>query len=372
MLGCLAGGILACQDDPTAPAARGTTGPVAALTPVPLQFIQVTTGSSRACGVTNDNRAYCWRVGQWRPGDQPFVAYPVPGEISFRQVSVGKSDDHFCGVTTKNVAYCWGTNDLGQLGDGTFINSDTPVLVAGGRRFLSITAGAKFTCARNLNNAVFCWGDNTYGETGNENQGNPMTPARVHTPALFRSVNAGLEHVCGVTTEGRAHCWGRNLEDQLGDGAGTHRSDSVPTPVAGSRLYKQIDAGVNHSCALSTADAAFCWGEAGIAIGDGTDEGRALPTRVAGGLKFAQLSTGWDHTCALTFDQRAYCWGGFITGGDWPLHSSVPVPVMSDHRFTQISIGEHLACGIKPNGRALCWNVGFADDGKARQIHALI
>jgi alpha-tubulin suppressor-like RCC1 family protein len=325
VLGCLVlAGVSACHDEPTAPAVSGTSETALALTRVPLQFLQVSTGSSKACGVTTDHRAYCWRVGDWRPGDQPFVAYPVPGGISFRQVNVGKSDDHFCGITTTNLAYCWGTNDLGQLGDGTFLNS--------------------------------------------------ATPARVHTPELFPMLNAGLEHVCGVTTDAHAYCWGRDLENQLGDGTAAHRSDSVPTPVAGSRLYKQIDAGVNHSCALSTADGAFCWG-VGPGIGDGTSGPRAVPTRVVGGLKFAQLSTGWDRTCAVTFDRRAYCWGGFITGqvnGSMPESSVVPVAVMTDYSFTRISTGEHLTCGITPNSRAVCWGVGWTQDGRPHQIHALM
>ncbi len=48
------------------------------------------------------------------------------------------------------------------------------------------------------------------------------------------------------------------------------------------------------------------------------------------------------------------------------------IVVMTDYRFTQISIGEHLACGIKPNGVALCWGLGWTQDGRAHQIHAIM
>jgi alpha-tubulin suppressor-like RCC1 family protein len=190
---------------------------------------------------------------------------------------------------------------------------------------------------------------------------------------LFPVVNAGLEHVCGVTTDAQAYCWGRDLENQLGDGTAAHRIDSVPTPVAGARLYQQIDAGIDHSCALSTAGVAFCWGT-GSAIGDGKGGSQIAPVRVVGGLTFTQLSTGWGHTCALTLDRQAYCWGGFITGqvnGSMPVSSVVPVAVMTDYRFVHISIGEHLACGIAPNGRALCWGLGWTQDGRAHRIDAI-
>ena len=373
MLTALLAGLMACHDEPTAPPSTGGSDAVEAAVNVSLLFLQVSTGSFKACGVTTEHRAYCWRVGEWKPGDEPFVAYPVPGAISFQQVNVGKSDDHFCGISTTNLAYCWGNNDLGQLGDGTFRNSATPVRVAGGRRFLSITAGYKFTCARNLPSRALCWGDNTYGEIGNGNSGNPPTPELVTTADSFQVLNAGLEHICGVTTRGRASCWGRAEELQLGDGTPAHRSDSVPTPVAGTRLYKQIDAGVDHSCALALSGAAFCWGSS-PGLGDGTSQDRAVPTRVVGGLTFAQLSTGWSHTCAVTVDRRAYCWGAFITGqinGGGPSSSTVPVAVATTYPFTQISTGEHLTCAIRPSGLTMCWGLGWGQDGRMHQIHAV-
>jgi alpha-tubulin suppressor-like RCC1 family protein len=308
------------------------------------------------------------------PGDYPFVAYPVPGEVTFKQVSVDKSDRHVCGLSTDSLAYCWGDNQSGELGDGTFINRTTPTPVSGGRRFLSITAGAGFTCARNLNNHPYCWGANTYAQLGTGlYTGDVMTPVRVRTPKLFSVLNAGLEYVCGVTTDSHAYCWGRDTENQLGDGAPPHRSDSLPMPVAGTRLYKQVDGGIDHSCALSTSDLAFCWGY-GWGIGDGRFGSQPAPVRVAGGLKFAQLSTGWYHTCAVTFNQEAFCWGGSITGqinGSQPISSLVPVAVMTDYRFTQISTGAELTCGITPASRVVCWGLG-GQDGRPHQIHALM
>jgi alpha-tubulin suppressor-like RCC1 family protein len=358
-----------CRGEPTQPSATPEQVTAQAeLTRVPLQFLQVSTGSDKGCGVSTDHRAYCWRAGEWRPdpNDRPFIAYPVPGGLSFSQVAVGGTDDHVCGITTDSLAYCWGDNDYGQLGDGTLQPSNVPVPVAGGRRFRSITAGYKFTCARNLYNRAFCWGQNYYGEIGNEAGAFPNTPERVHTTETFASVAAGLEHVCAVAAEGRAYCWGRDSENQLGDGTTAHRSDSVPTPVVGSRLYKQVSAAVDHSCALSTTGVAFCWGMAGT-IGDGLQEDRNVPTRVAGNLKFSQISANWDHTCALTFDRQTYCWGSQFIGME---NSGVPVAILTDYPFTQISTGEHMGCGIRANGSTWCWPV-YTDDRQPRLIHGV-
>jgi len=38
---------------------------------------------------------------------------------------------HSCGVTTNNRIYCWGSNGAGQLGDGTTTRRLVPTAVAG-------------------------------------------------------------------------------------------------------------------------------------------------------------------------------------------------------------------------------------------------
>jgi alpha-tubulin suppressor-like RCC1 family protein len=57
------------------------------------------------------------------------VPFPVAGGLAFETVSIGTT--HACGVTLSSTAYCWGTNDHGQLGDGTTQSSTVPVAVTG-------------------------------------------------------------------------------------------------------------------------------------------------------------------------------------------------------------------------------------------------
>jgi len=67
------------------------------------------------------------------PSPAPALA-TAAGALSFTQVRVGggpTGGDHSCGVTTDDRAYCWGHNYLGQLGDGTNDPHLLPVPVAG-------------------------------------------------------------------------------------------------------------------------------------------------------------------------------------------------------------------------------------------------
>jgi hypothetical protein len=59
--------------------------------------------------------------------------------------------NHTCGVTSENRVYCWGFNFDGELGDGTGYPTNierlTPVPVAVARRFIQVWAGKDYTCA---------------------------------------------------------------------------------------------------------------------------------------------------------------------------------------------------------------------------------
>ena len=86
---------------------------------------------------------------------------------------------------------------------------------------------------------------------------------------------------------------------ELGDGTTTLRTS--PVPVAGTRKWRALSAGYRHTCGVTMADVALCWGYNGDgALGDGTLTNRSRPVRVAGGRLYVQVRPGGNHTCAWT------------------------------------------------------------------------
>ncbi|CAN5896529.1 hypothetical protein BH24GEM1_BH24GEM1_01920 [soil metagenome] len=209
-----------------------------------LEWRRISAGGHFSCGVTTANVAYCWGSninGQLGTGTQTNHPKPaaVAGGLRFREISTGGGgftdlqqteiyEAHACGVTTDDKAYCWGWG--GAVGDGTWDTRRSPTAVAGNRRWKQVVAGFVNTCGVTRADVAFCWGGNYYGQIGNGTTSSSLSPARVAGDLRFLGVSVGVEgaHSCGRATDQRTYCWGRNSTGQLGDGTVADRA----TPVA--------------------------------------------------------------------------------------------------------------------------------------------
>lgn len=330
-----AGGLKTCRLSPGGPGTCWGVGPLgdgsssSSTTPVTVHggvtFSALASGEFTVCGISTASALYCW-------GDEGgTVPARVTGDPGLVSVTVGDGigPGHYCGLTTSGGAYCWGSNIDGEVGDGTTGGDatvgggpfrTTPVAVAGGGTFATLTAGLWHTCGVTTNGAAFCWGDSSGGQLGaGPTVVNSSTPLPVSGGFSFFSLSAGGTETCGVVTGGGAYCWGSNGAGQLGNGSIT--SSAVPVAVAGGRTFTTISTGAHHACALTADGAAYCWGwnaYGELGVGNNTGPDKCLsqfgacsmkPVAVTGGLKFAAVSAGGETTCGLTLSGATYCWG---------------------------------------------------------------
>src|SRR5690606_13204900 len=140
----------------------------------------------------------------------------------------------------------------------------------------------------------------------------PAAPLALPTePFLVQAITAGYQHTCALTTTGAVWCWGRNGFGQLGDGS----TNTQPAPVQVSGLPSNIitiTAGDQHTCALTDTGAAWCWGYNQYGqLGDGASNSpETTPVQVSGfPSDVTAIAAGSWHTCALTDTGDAWCWG---------------------------------------------------------------
>lgn len=358
---------LGCREDgdsPVGPAAEPALGTGSATASVEFRQVSV------QCGVATDGQVYCWgygRVGQLGNGTiTEYTAAPVAvvGNYRFRSITTGSN--FTCGVTVEDRAYCWGHNQFGKLGNGTievdecFAGipcSTRPVQVAGNLRFNEVSAGQHHACGVTTDERVYCWGWNGFGQLGDGTTTDHLTPVPVSRSVRFTHVDAGNYHTCAVTTQHQAYCWGENSYGQLGTRGGGRdwqHSHLKPTVAAGGLKFEHVNAGYFDSCGVTTDDRAYCWGKNGPELGSvspGDYDYERVPRLVAGSLAFRTVDPSYGHTCGVTTANVAYCWGAI---GNLVV-SATPVKVLGGLRFRQLSTGDYNACGVATNGRAYCW-----------------
>ena len=134
----------------------------------------------------------------------------------------------------------------------------------------------------------------------------------------FTSVSAGGAHSCAITAAGAAYCWGPNEHGQLGDSSTIDRP--APVPVAGGVTFRAVTTGEGHTCGIATDDTPYCWGRNDHGqLGIGTTGARNypgkvnFPTRRMGRMRVSVISAGAHHTCALIIhwerQDQMFCWG---------------------------------------------------------------
>ena len=127
-------------------------------------------------------------------------------------------------------------------------------------------------------------------------------------------ITVGEDHACAILADSSVSCWGKNDVDQLGDSSTTAAKSawavSVDLPADFEAI--DIDAGQDHTCAVSRDGDVYCWGSNSDGqLGIGTTVSSSLPSmaQLPAGVRALSVSAGSSHTCITTQSGDVYCWG---------------------------------------------------------------
>jgi alpha-tubulin suppressor-like RCC1 family protein len=277
---------------------------------------QVAGGCVHSLALRSDGTVWAWgdnSVGELGRGTVTGVeatAAPVNGLAGVTKISAG------CGFSlalrSDGTVWAWGYDNVGQLGDGSTVNSQVPVKITGLSQVTAIAAGWDSSVAILANGAsVWAWGGNDDGQLGDGTLAGHSTPVRV--------TQIGTVHIAGVAaggaveggefgavlgTDGSVWAWGNDTLGQLGNApASTPVTRPVNTIGAGSGIT-QISAGLVNMVALKSDGTVLAWGSNQFGqLGNGTTASVTGPVRVTGLTGATQVAAGAEAGFAVHVPQ---------------------------------------------------------------------
>ncbi|MEI8083411.1 MAG: Ig-like domain-containing protein, partial [Actinomycetes bacterium] len=276
----------------------------------------------------------------------PFSASPVrPSVSAASQLSSGTNKT--CVVTQAGGVNCWGSSF-----------GSTPTAVSGVSGASRVATGDAHACAVEPTGTVKCWGRNALGQLGNGSSLDSDTGTTAFAVVGISNASdivAQSNGSCAVLSTGRVVCWGDNISSQLGT-ASVSGSSPVPWLASGVAGLSQIAAGSNHSCVVQSGGGVICWG-AGSAgqLGNGTFDDSARPVRVAG-LEGYPALTGDAATLQITGEDQA----AFTCSLDGATYAACNSPValsgLTDGNHT-LSIKQTDQAGNTSEATTINWTV---------------
>jgi alpha-tubulin suppressor-like RCC1 family protein len=220
-------------------------------------WCQVSAGDLHTAAVKTSGQLWTWGYnGAGRLGNGTTVTSCSPirefcSETDWCQVSAGCLNT--AAIKTTGQLWSWGNNGSGALGDGTATARCSPV-----REFCSATdwrqvdAGynAASVLAIKTSGELWVWGSNDCGQLGDGTFNNRCSPVREFCSATdWCQVSAGFRRSGAVKTSGQLWSWGDNRYGQLGDGTFTLRTSPVREITSGTD-WCQVGAAFRQTAAI--------------------------------------------------------------------------------------------------------------------------
>lgn len=208
-------------------------------TPVAVSGItdaeHVACGYNHSCASRSSVWMRCWgdnmfhQLGDGTTADR---SIPVAVEATSPPGLIFAGTRNSCSLlSTGSGVTVWGRNDRGQLGNGRTTDIDIPVwLMMTPGDIVLASLGTVHSCLLRRSGGIRCSGSNEFGQLGEGTTTNRMTFEPVVGIADASWVAAGQDHSCAVRESGQVVCWGRNSDGQLGNG--TRENATIPVVVS--------------------------------------------------------------------------------------------------------------------------------------------
>lgn len=231
---------------------------------------------------------------------------------------------HSLFLLDSGLVYSWGNGGNGRLGlgDTTDRSEACLVLALSKVNVAAVQCGASHSMARTAQGNVYCWGKNTQGQCGLNHADDVLRPTLLKTliHEVVTQLDAGWEHSVALTDEGRIYAWGCGYKDTRRGvippvlGLGHNECRMSPERIASldGVFITKVICGWDHCLALDKSGKLLSWGSGQNGkLGHGSEENYSIPCYVSSleNVKIVFVAAGCEHSAAVSDNGTLYTWG---------------------------------------------------------------
>lgn len=277
----------------------------------------VVAGAAHTCALLSNGTVRCWGSMAFSGlGDGVHTDSAVPVTVSGigNAKALTGGGDHLCALLADGTVWCWGDERLD--GPGKVLGSAVPTQVTGITTAVAVAAtgthfstSGLYSCAVLANGGVRCWGDARYGKLGNGSLVNSASPVAVAGISTAVAIATGNTSACALLGNGQVQCWGEYSGGVLGGLGVTAVAGGAPVTVPGISNAVAVSLSSTHACALLADATVACWGGSARARGVASPAFTNTAAPLPGLSSVAAVSVGEGYTCALLTGGGVRCLG---------------------------------------------------------------
>jgi alpha-tubulin suppressor-like RCC1 family protein len=286
---------------------------------------------------------------------------------AFTKMAASSTSVHKLGIKSDGTLWGWGSNQFGQLGDGTTNSQTVPEQIGTATNWVDIAANAGSSYGITADGKLWAWGVNNAGQLGDGTSNNSLVPEQIGTATNWVHVSACESHCFAITTD--HHMWGWGYGTYLNSDG---NSSSVPVQIGTDHDWATVSSGNAHTIAMKTNGTIWGWGRnAEGEAGTGIDPDNVVsPTQIGTATNWVTVSCGYDHTLAVTADGKLWAWGanyaGEIGDGTTTNVTAGPEQIGTATNWKSVAGGYTHSLAITTDGHLWAWgenNLGELGDG---------
>ncbi len=250
----------------------GTTTNLSSYTMIDGRWKSMALGEVHGIGVRGDGTLWCWGQNNYgQRGD-------APADRSYIFLTLGFQAAFAIGIDYS--LWAWGLNTNGVLGLGTGVGSRSAPTQVGADSWIFVsTSQSNHTFGIRSDNTLWGWGTNDSGQLGDGTTVLKRSPIQIS--GTWSKVVCANNNTYAIKSDGTLWAWGLGTDGAIGNGSAISRSSPVQI---GSDTWVDITglqgASANGGRAIRASDRSlWCWGT-GIYIGQNSSFNRSSPVQV--------------------------------------------------------------------------------------------